>query len=126
MASVDEIGKQLVELCQRHKNLEAIDALYHPDAVSVEPMGGPDMPAESKGRDAIKAKNEWWVANHDVHNDTTKGPFPHGDRFAVIYAMEFTPKIGPHAGKRVNMEEVALYTVADGKIVREEFFYTMG
>jgi len=28
--------------------------------------------------------------------------------------------------QRFTMEEMALYTVKDGKIVREEFFYTMG
>jgi hypothetical protein len=30
------------------------------------------------------------------------------------------------AGRRTKLEEVALYTVKDGKIVREEFFYSMG
>ena len=30
------------------------------------------------------------------------------------------------AGKRTAMEEVALYTVENGRIVREEFFYSMG
>jgi ketosteroid isomerase-like protein len=30
------------------------------------------------------------------------------------------------AGKRFTMEETALYTVKGGKIVQEEFFYSMG
>jgi hypothetical protein len=30
------------------------------------------------------------------------------------------------AGQRMRMEEVGMYTVQGGKIVREEFFYTMG
>lgn len=29
-------------------------------------------------------------------------------------------------GKRMKLHEVAVYTVKDGKIVREEFFYDMG
>jgi ketosteroid isomerase-like protein len=29
------------------------------------------------------------------------------------------------AGQRMQMEEVGLYTVEDGKIVREEFFYSV-
>jgi len=29
------------------------------------------------------------------------------------------------AGQRMKMDEVALYTVKDGKIVHEEFFYDM-
>jgi ketosteroid isomerase-like protein len=28
--------------------------------------------------------------------------------------------------KRFTMDEAALYTVANGKVVKEEFFYTMG
>ena len=30
------------------------------------------------------------------------------------------------AGKRMTLDESALYTVKDGKIVKEEFFYDMG
>ena len=29
------------------------------------------------------------------------------------------------AGKRMQFEEAALYTVRDGKVVQEEFFYDM-
>jgi hypothetical protein len=36
--------------------------------------------------------------------------------------MDFTFK---PQNKRMQMEEVAVYKVADGKIVYEEFFYTM-
>ena len=73
----------------------------------------------------VKGKNEWWVNNHEVHSSSVKGPFPNGDRFAVIFNYDVTAKAGPMAGQRMKMEEVALYTVKDGKITREEFFYTM-
>jgi hypothetical protein len=52
------------------------------------------------------------------------GPFPHGeDRFCVMFRYDVTNK--PRS-QRFEIEEVALYTVADGKIVTEEFFYSMG
>lgn len=35
-----------------------------------------------------------------------------------IYETTFKP-----TGQRIGMREMALYTVKDGKIVREEFFY---
>jgi hypothetical protein len=108
------------------KNLEAIDTLYSKDAESVEAMSTPEMPARMQGVDEIKKKNEWWFANNEVHEGRRKGPFPNGDRFAVIYNFDVTPKNGPMAGKRMRMEEVGMYTVEGGKIVREEFFYTMG
>ena len=120
-----EIGDKLVELCRSGRNLDALDTLYSPKAVSVEATGGPEMPRVMEGLPAIRGKNEWWYANHEIHRGDVKGPFPNEDRFAVIFDYEVTPKVGPMAGRRIQMEEVALYTVKDGKIVREEFFYNM-
>ena len=119
-----EVADKLVSLCQEHKNAEAIDALYDKDIVSVEAQpGGPDMPAEQRGIDAIRGKNEWWMANHEVHSGKAEGPFVNGDRFAVIFDYDVTAKAGPQAGNRFQMKEVAVYTVGNGKIVREEFLY---
>ena len=121
-----EIGQKLVALCQEGKNLEALNTLFSNDAESIEAMAMPDLPAQMKGLDAIRKKNEWWNQNNELHGGTVKGPFPNGDRFAVVFNFDVTPKAGPMAGKRMQMEEVGLYTVADGKVVREEFFYTGG
>ena len=74
-----------------------------------------------QGIDAVRQKNEWWVENNVVHSATTEGPFVGpDDKFAVYfnYDITFTP-----TGARNQMEEMALYTVQDGKIVREQFFY---
>lgn len=122
-ADVLTVGRELVDLCRRGKYLEAVERLYAPDIVSVEASGDETMPAEMRGIDAVRGKGEWWLANHEVHGSEAKGPFPHGDRFAVFFTMDVTSKTGPFAGKRMQFEEVALYTVKDGKIVREEFFY---
>ncbi|MEY8842908.1 SnoaL-like domain-containing protein [Cribrihabitans sp. XS_ASV171] len=55
-----------------------------------------------------------------IDGDIT-GPMLHGDdRFAVIFRVKAREKA---TGKVSEMEEVAVYHVADGKIVREEFFY---
>jgi SnoaL-like domain len=123
--TTEEVGNKLVELCRQDKNLEAIDTLFSRDAVSVEAMGSEAMPAVQTGIEAIRGKNEWWVANNEVHGGSVTGPFPNGDRFAVIFELDFTPKAGPRTGQRTRMEEVALYSVENGKIVREEFFYKL-
>lgn len=70
-----------------------------------------------------KAKGEWWIANHEAHSASVTGPWPHGDRFVVGFQYDVTNK---PSGKRMKMDEVGLYTVRDGKIVREEFFYDVG
>lgn len=121
-----EVGKRLVELCSAGKSMQALDELYADNIVSTEACGSPEMPARMEGIDAIRGKHEWWFANHEVHGESCEGPYPHGDQFAAVFWMDITSKVGPMAGKRMQMKEVALYTVAGGKIVEEKFFYDMG
>jgi len=119
-----EVGKKLVELCRQGKAMEAISTLYSPKIVSLEVADNPSGPARMEGLPAIKGKGEWWEKNHQVHRGEVEGPWPHGDRFIVRFKYEVTPKTGPMAGKRLNLDEAALYTVKDGKIIQEEFFYS--
>jgi len=117
------VAEELVALCRAGRNMDAINTLYSPEIVSVESMGNEQMPREMKGIDAIRQKNKWWFENNDVHSSETDGPFVGEEgKFAVYYSYDTTFK---PTGKRHRMEEVALYTVKDGKIVREHFFYNM-
>ena len=120
--TIQEIANQLVKLCSEGKFGEAVQALYSPDIVSMEAGAPPGQSRESKGIEAVKAKGEWWSTNHEVHSVNVEGPLVAGSHFAVAFKMEVTFK--PQA-KRFKMEEVAVYKVADGKIVYEEFFYSM-
>ena len=121
-----EIGKKLVALCKQGKNLQAVDTLYDPKVVSVEIHSMPNMPARMEGIDAIRKKNEWWFKEHEIHSTDCQGPWPHGDKFIVLHKIDCTAKSGPMAGKRMQAQEAGLYTVKNGKIVQEEFFYDMG
>jgi ketosteroid isomerase-like protein len=118
-----DIANKLVELCRQGKNMEALDTLFSQDMVSVEAGMPPSMEREAKGLAAVKAKNQWWFDNHEIHSKSVSGPWPHDDRFIVGFQFEVTNKA---EGKRMKMDEVGLYHVKDGKIVREEFFYEMG
>ena len=121
-----QVGKKLVELCKQGKNLEAIETLYASNIVSIEPHGDEKMPARMEGIDAIKGKNKWFFDNHTIHGGDAKGPWANGDRFTVYFAHDVTAKTGPMAGKRIRMEETGLYTVKNGKVVQEEYFYDIG
>ena len=44
----------------------------------------------------------------------------HGDQFAVRFTMDVTEKA---SGQRTRMDEIGLYTLKNGKIVEERFFY---
>jgi ketosteroid isomerase-like protein len=122
MMTTQEVANTLVKLCSEGKFQEAGDALYSPDIVSMEAGAPPGGSRESKGMAAVRAKGEWWVANHEVHSSTVEGPIVAGAHFAVTFKLDVTFK---PQGRRFNMEEVAVYKVADGKIVYEEFFYNM-
>ena len=126
MPNAFEIGKKLVDLCKQGKDLEAIDTLDAPNIVSVEAIANAGFPQRIEGIAGIREKFQWWIQNHEVHSAEVKGPFPHGDRFIVCFKYDVTPKDGPMKGQRVQMDEAALYTIANGKIVQEEFFYHIG
>jgi ketosteroid isomerase-like protein len=120
--TTQEIASRLVALCSQGKFEEAMNELYSPDIVSMEAGAPPGMSRESKGIAAVRAKGEWWRNNHEVHGFSVEGPLVAGSHFAVTFKMDVTIK---QMGKRVAMEEVAVYKVANGKIVYEEFFYAM-
>jgi ketosteroid isomerase-like protein len=118
--NVKEIAETLVAGCKAGTARANLDLLYAQNAVSVEAtdMGGGTT---TTGLAGIHGKHDWWEANHEVHDTTVTGPYMHGDdRFAVIFGMDVTHK---ESGQNFKMQEVAVYHVADGKIVKEEFFY---
>lgn len=121
-----DVGNRLVALVREGRNLDAIDTLYAKDIESIEAAAMPGDTRTRTGHEAVREKSESWIANHDVHDANVRGPYPHDDRFIVFYDYEVTAKGGPMAGQRYRMEEGALYTVKDDKIVKEEFFYHMG
>jgi ketosteroid isomerase-like protein len=120
--TTQEVAETLVKLCSEGKFHEAIEALYSTDIVSMEAGAPPGGSRESKGLTAVMAKGEWWTSNHEVHSVKVEGPLVAGSHFAVTFKMDVTFK---PQGKRFQMEEVAVYKVADGKVIYEEFFYAM-
>lgn len=118
-----EIANKLIDLCRQGRHAECLATMYADHAVSVEAMAMPGTGQESNGLAAIKGKSEWWVNNHEVHSAVITGPWPNGNRFVVGFNYDVTNK---PSGQRMQLDEVGLYTVENGKIVREEFFYGTG
>ncbi len=116
--SIEAVAKDFTALCAAGEFEKAGEKYWAADVVSIEPMAGPMQVA--KGLEAVRGKSEWWYANHEIHSTAAHGPFVNGDQFAVRFDMDVTPK---QSGERMQMQEVGLYTVRDGKIVEERFFY---
>ena len=114
------LGETVVAANNNGTNKALKDSAYSAECVSVESAPMPGGSAETAGLDAITGKWQWWEDNHTVHETKATGPFLHGDdRFGVIFEIDCTVK---QSGERMQMQELAVYTAKDGKIVREEFF----
>jgi hypothetical protein len=111
--TTEEVAKKVVELVRKQAWYEALDTLYDNDIVSVEATA-----PESQGKEAVRGKVDWWLNAMQVHSFEASEPFVAHDRFVVQYDAEVTEK---ESKKRRKMSEVGVYTVKNGKIVREEF-----
>ena len=120
--TTQEVADKLVELCRQGKFREATASLYADNIVSVEAVPPPGGSPETKGLAAVKARGEWWEANHEVHSSTVEGPLVAGFHFAVTFKMDVTFK---PQNRNFHLEEVAVYKVENGKVVYEQFFYAM-
>lgn len=116
-----EVAAEFTRLCKAGQFDEAGRKFWSDKVVSVEAMDGPM--SRCTGLKEVQAKGQWWNDNHDVHSFTTEGPFVNGDQFALRFEIDVTPKVGEQANQRIQMAEVGLYTVRDGKVVEERFLY---
>jgi ketosteroid isomerase-like protein len=118
-ASAAEIGAAVVAHINSGAQSDAPlwDKHWHKDFVSIEGVGA-NMSWE--GRKAVQAKCDDWMSKNTVHGCRAEGPFVGSTGFAVKLSMDVEEKA---SGKRFQMDEVAVYTVQNGKVVREEFMY---
>lgn len=113
------IGLRFVELVVQQDGAKALEELYAEDIVSVEIMGNPEDPPQVwKGIDAVGEKHASWQTVSSMHGVNVEGPFAGNgdDHFVVRFVMDST-----FEGKRGQMREVGLFTVAKGKIVKEVY-----
>jgi hypothetical protein len=117
-----EVANRLVQLCREGKNVDAIHELYDENIVSIEPEGSP-MGGKTVGRDAVLAStNQWFSSVEELHSAQISDPIVAGDFFACTMIIDATYK----GQGRNTMEEVCVFEVKDGKIVKDQFFYKTG
>jgi len=117
--STTEIANHLVELCSKGEFETAQKELFADDAVSIEPHGTPDFQQETKGLDGIIEKGKKWAGMvEEYHGMNVSQPVVGGQSFACTMSMDVTMK----GRGRMQMTELCVYNVKDGKIVSEQFF----
>ncbi|MCW8128781.1 MAG: nuclear transport factor 2 family protein [Planctomycetota bacterium] len=117
--SLESVANQFVALCRQGKNFDVMRTMYDPNIVSVEADG-----AETAGQGPVIKKSEDWVSDKEFHGETVAGPFYNGanpDQFAVYFTLDVTLRA---TGQRITLDEVGIYTVKNGLITREQFFYS--
>jgi hypothetical protein len=116
--TTEEVAKKVVELVRKQAWYEALDTLYDDNIVSVEAYSAGGGPTETRGKEGVHGKIDWWVNAMEVHSFNASEPFVGHDRFVVQYDAEVSDK---KTKERRKLSEVGVYTVKNGKIVREEF-----
>ena len=116
--TTQEIANRLVALCRAGDYETVYQELFHPDAVAIEPAYSPTP--EARGLAAIREKGRQFnEALQEVHSGYTSDPLVAGNHITLTMGMDVTMK----DGNRMQMDEVAVYEVQDGKIVKEQFFF---
>jgi hypothetical protein len=116
--NTEEVARRVVEHVRNQAWYEALDELYDEEIVSVEAYSAGGGPTEMRGKEGVRGKIDWWVNAMEVHSFKVGRPFVGHDRFVVQYEIDVTEK---KSKQRRQLSEVGVYTVNNGKIVREEF-----
>lgn len=117
--TTQEVANRLSQLFKENKWNEVQDELFSENAVSVEPAHSPGLQTV-EGLANIKQKGKDFNAMiEEVHGGWASEPIVAGNYISVAMGMDVTMK----GQGRMNMDEIALYEVKDGKIVKEQFFY---
>lgn len=117
--NTSEVAKRFYELAQQGNWEQIYAELFNKDAESIEPSASINLPSV-KGLDKIREKGKLWESMiEEVHGGYTNEPQTAGNFFVCTMGIDLTMK----GQSRSKIDEVALYEVKNGKIVKEQFFY---
>jgi hypothetical protein len=117
--TTQEVAARFHELAQQEKWFEIQDVFFSEDVRSIEPPGSPYL-SDAEGKIPVRQKGEAFVGRIEAfHGASTTAPVVGGNFFAVGREIDITVK--PHG--RIQMKQIMMYEVRDGKIVSERFFY---
>jgi hypothetical protein len=118
--TTQQIADRLAEICRQGDFKKAQQELFDENAVSIEPHSTPAFEKETKGLKTIFEKGDKWNAMvKEVHSLSVSDPLVAGNFIALILEMDVSMKPDD---KRMNIKELCLYEVKDGKIISEQFY----
>jgi len=120
--TTQEIANRYQELMNERKFLEIQDTFYAEDVVcqEMEKATAMGLAVITSGLEAIKAKGIARRATIEtIHSYYCSQPLVAGDFFSVVLRQDITFKGKP----RMTIEEIGVFQVKEGKVVKEQFFY---
>lgn len=119
--TTQEVANRFNELAQTGQWDKIQQELYADNAVSIEPAHAAAMGmGNAEGIEAIRKKGEAFNQMvEEMHGGYCTAPVVGGNFFSVGMGMDCTMK----GMGRSQMDEIAVYEVKDGKIVKEQFFF---
>jgi hypothetical protein len=100
---------------------EAGEEYWASDVTSVEMMDLPGgISAVVRGIEAVREKARLWFGASRIEELKMEGPYVNGDQFTLLMDMVIVNRA---SGERRPFKEICLFTVRDGKIAEERYFY---
>lgn len=119
--TTQEVADRLVDLCRKGSFEQAQKELYSDNVVVLEAEGAPDRITE--GINAVHEKGEKFNEMVEaVHKNEISDPVVGGNYFSFAMNSVMVFKGNPTP---VDMNEICVFLVTDGKVSRAEFFYTI-
>ena len=117
--TTQQIAERLAALCEKGDFETAQKELYADDVISIEPEETPGYDKETKGKDAVFAKiKKFEDSVEEFFGNKVSAPLLSGNAFAFTLSMDIKMK----GQERMQMQEICVYEVKDGKVVSEQFF----
>jgi hypothetical protein len=117
--TTQQVATRFNELAQQEKWFEIQDELFADNVKSIDPPGSPYF-EYAEGKASVRKKGVDWVKRIEAaHRRHTTEPVVCGNYFSVGREVDITVRgLG-----RIQINEIMLYEVKDGRIVLEQFFY---
>jgi hypothetical protein len=120
--TTQEVADRYYELASQSKWTDIQDEFHDDNVISQEPehVASRGLQVMVNGYRAVKAKS---TASRElietIHSQYCSEPIVAGNFFSVTLKRDVTFKNRP----RMNLEEICVFQVTEGKIVLEQFFY---
>ncbi|WP_031528156.1 SnoaL-like domain-containing protein [Dyadobacter crusticola] len=117
--TTQEVAARYHELAQQEKWFQIQDEFFSDNVKSIDPPHSPYL-GYAEGREAVRQIGEKFISTITAgHRAYTSAPIVTGNHFAVARETDITLQdFG-----RIQMNQIMLYEVQDGKIISEQFFY---